>query len=100
MNHATATITEHQKPDDELIEQLRQMIQDTETLEDGFTTIKAVFESLEVTIESITLVRNGEISEVTINEIASGIRRDIKGQFEDTQLTVVCINSITTNLNA
>ena len=99
MNHATAKITEHQKPDDELIEQLRQKIQNTKTIQDGFTAITALFESLDVTIERITLVRNGETSEATINENASGIRRDIKGQFHDTQLTVVCVNTITSNLN-
>ena len=100
MNHATAKIPDYDKTDDELIQQLCEQIQNTTTIEDGFTTIAALFESLDVTIERITLVHNGETSEVTINENASGVRRDIKGQCQNTQLTVVCINSITPNLNA
>lgn len=99
MNHATAKITEHNQSDDELIQRLRQEILNAATIQDGLTAINTLFESLEVTIERITLNRNGETSEATLNENASGIRREFKAQFEDTQLTVVCIKSITSNLN-
>jgi len=98
MNHAIAKITEHYKTD-ELIEQLRQEIQNSNTPEDGLTAITTLFQSLDVTVERITLVRNGETSEATLNENASGIRREFKAQLQDTQLTVVCINTITSNLN-
>lgn len=100
MNHATAKITEHAEPDNELIEQLRQEVHDAKTLDEGFTAIKAFFETLDVTIERISLVRNGETSEVTINENASGIRREFNAQSQNSKLTVICINSFTPDLNA
>lgn len=98
MNHATAKITAHHDTD-QLIEQLRQEIHNSNTIEDGLAAITKLFESLSVTIERITLVRNSETSEATLNKNASGIRREFKAQSEDTQLTVICINNITLNLN-
>jgi transcriptional regulator with PAS, ATPase and Fis domain len=98
MNHATATIIEHYETD-ELIEQLRNDIRDSETIQEGLTAITTLFESLDVTIERITLIRDGETSEATLNENASGIRREFKAQLHDTQLTVVCVNTITSTLN-
>ena len=53
----------------------------------------------DVTIERITLIRNSETSEATLNKNASGIRREFKAQSKNTQLTVICINTITLNLN-
>jgi len=100
MNHAIAKITEHPEPDNELIEQLRREVQNAKTVDEGFSAIKAFFETLDVTIERITLARNGETSGVTINENASGIRREFKAHSPNTELTVICINSFTPDLNA
>lgn len=98
MNHATAKIPEHHITD-ELIEQLRNDIQNSETIQDGLTAITTLFESLDITIERITLIRDGELSEATLNENASGIRREFKAQLHETQLAVVCVNTITSTLN-
>src|SRR5215218_5617149 len=99
MNPSTAKITAHEKPDAELIQEFCQNLQSCKTIDDAFITITALFESLDVTIERITLIRDGETSEATLNENASGIRREFKAQLHDTQLTVVCVNTITSTLN-
>lgn len=100
MNPSTAKITVHEKPDAELIQEFCQNLQDCKTIDDAFITITSLFESLDVTIERITLLRDGETSEVTLNENASGIRREFKAQLQNTHLTIVCINSFTPNLNS
>jgi len=98
MNYATAKTTEHHNTD-ELIEHLRQEIKNSTTIQDGLTAITTFLESLDVTIERIILVRNGQTSEATLNENASGIRREFKAHLQNTELTVVCINTITSTLN-
>jgi len=99
MNPATAKITAHEKPEDELIKEFCQNLQDCKTVDDAFVTITSLFDSLDVPIERITLVRDSETSEVTLNENASGIRREFKAQLQKTNLTIVCI-SIPPNLNS
>jgi transcriptional regulator with PAS, ATPase and Fis domain len=99
MNPATAKITAHEKPEDELIKEFCQNLQDCKTIDDAFVTITSLFDSLDVPIERITLVRDSETSEVTLNENASGIRREFKAQLQKTNLTIVCI-SIPPNLNS
>jgi transcriptional regulator with PAS, ATPase and Fis domain len=99
MNPSTAKITAHEKPDAELIQEFCQNLQNCKTIDDAFITITSLFESLDVTIERITLLRDGETSEVTLNENASGIRREFKAQLQNTHLTIVCINNFTPNLN-
>src|SRR5215217_8417574 len=99
MNPATAKITAHEKSEDELIKEFCQNLQECKTIDDAFVTITSLFESLDVTIERITLLRDGETSEVTLNENASGIRREFKAQLQNTKLTIVCI-SIPPNLNS
>jgi len=100
MNPSTAKITVHEKSDAELIQEFCQSLQNCKIIDDAFTTITSLFESLEVTIERITLFRDGETSEVILNENASGIRREFKSQLQNTHLTIVCINSFTPNLNS
>jgi transcriptional regulator with PAS, ATPase and Fis domain len=100
MNPSTAKITVHEKSDAELIQEFCQNLQKCKTIDDAFTTITSLFESLDVTIERITLFRDGETSEVILNENASGIRREFKSQLQNTHLTIVCINSFTPNLNS
>jgi transcriptional regulator with PAS, ATPase and Fis domain len=100
MNPSTAKITAHEKPDAELIQEFCQNIQSCKTIDDAFITITSLFESLDVTIERITLLRDGDTSEVTLNENASGIRREFKAQLQNTHLTIVCINTFTPNLNS
>src|SRR5215467_7367758 len=73
MNQATAKINGQEKPADDLIREFCQNLENCNSIEDGFTIITSLFESLDVTIERITLVRDGETSEVTLNENASGI---------------------------
>jgi transcriptional regulator with PAS, ATPase and Fis domain len=97
---ATAKINGHEKPADDLIRELCQDLENCNSIEDSFTIITSLFESLDVTIERITLVRDGETSEVTLNENASGIRREFNAQLQNTHLTIICINSITPNLNS
>ncbi len=100
MNPSTAKITVQEKPDAELIREFCQNLQNCKTIDDAFITITSLFESLDVTIERITLLRDSETSEVTLNENASGIRREFKAQLQNTHLTIVCINSFTPNLNS
>jgi transcriptional regulator with PAS, ATPase and Fis domain len=99
MNPATAKITAHEKPENELIKEFCQNLQDCKAIDDAFVTITSLFDSLDVPIERITLVRDSETSEVTLNENASGIRREFKAQLQKTNLTIVCI-SIPPNLNS
>ena len=99
MNPATAKITAHEKPEDELIKEFCQNLQDCKTIDDAFVTITSLFDSLDVPIERITLARDSETSEVTLNENASGIRREFKARLQKTNLTIVCI-SIPPNLNS
>jgi len=99
MNPATAKITAHEKPEDELIKEFCQNLQECKTIDDAFVTITSLFDSLDVPIERITLVRDSETSEVTLNENASGIRREFKAQLQKTNLTIVGI-SIPPNLNS
>src|SRR5215217_1813186 len=99
MNPATAKITAHEKSEDELIKEFCQNLQECKTIDDAFVTITSLFDSLDVPIERITLVRDSETSEVTLNENASGIRREFKAQLQKTNLTIVCI-SIPPNLNS
>jgi len=99
MNPATAKITAHEKPEDELIKEFCQNLRECKTIDDAFVTITSLFDSLDVPIERITLVRDSETSEVTLNENASGIRREFKAQLQKTNLTIVCI-SIPPNLNS
>ena len=100
MNQATAKVNGQEKPADDLIREFCQNLENCNSIEDSFTIITSLFESLDVTIERITLVRDGETSEVTLNENASGIRRQFKAQLQNTDLTIICINSITPNLNS
>ena len=60
MNPATAKITAHEKPEDELIKEFCQNLQDCKTIDDAFVTITSLFDSLDVPIERITkMLRRG-----------------------------------------
>ncbi|MGH9932174.1 MAG: sigma 54-interacting transcriptional regulator [Pyrinomonadaceae bacterium] len=83
-----------------LMEELSQRVQAATTMDEGFKEIASAFTTLNVTIERITLVRNNETSEVTINQNASGVRRDIEAQIAGLTITVTCINPMTPNVNA
>jgi len=83
-----------------LMEELSQRVQAATTMDEGFKEIASAFTTLNVTIERITLVRNNETSEVTLNQNASGVRRDIEAQFAGLTITVTCINPMTPNVNA
>ena len=48
MNPATAKITAHEKPEDELIKEFCQNLQDCKTIDDAFVTITSLFDSLDV----------------------------------------------------
>ena len=83
-----------------LMEELSQRVQAATTMDEGFKEIASAFTTLNVTIERITLVRNNETSEVTLNQNASGVRRDIEAQVAGLTITVTCINPMTPNVNA
>ena len=83
-----------------LMEELSQRVQAATTMDEGFKEIASAFTTLNVTIERITLVRNDETSEVTLNQNASGVRRDIEAQVAGLTITVTCINPMTPNVNA
>ncbi len=83
-----------------LMEELSQRVQAAITMDEGFKEIAYAFTTLNVTIERITLVRNNETSEVTLNQNASGVRRDIEAQVAGVTITVTCINPMTPNVNA
>jgi transcriptional regulator with PAS, ATPase and Fis domain len=83
-----------------LMEELSQRVQAATTMDEGFKEIASAFTTLNVTIERITLVRNNETSEVTLNQNASGVRRDIEAQVAGLTITVACINPMTPNINA
>ena len=83
-----------------LMEELSQRVQAATTMDEGFKEIASAFTTLNVTIERITLVRNNETSEVTLNQNASGVRRDIEAQVDGLTITVTCINPMTPNVNA
>ncbi len=83
-----------------LMEELRQRVQAATTMDEGFKEIASAFTTLNVTIERITLARNNEKSEVTLNQNASGVRRDIEAQVAGLTITVTCINPMTPNVNA
>jgi transcriptional regulator with PAS, ATPase and Fis domain len=82
------------------MEELSQRVQAAITMDEGFKEIASAFTTLNVTIERITLVRNNETSEVTLNQNASGVRRDIEAQVAGLTITVTCINPMTPNVNA
>jgi transcriptional regulator with PAS, ATPase and Fis domain len=82
------------------MEELSQRVQAATTMDEGFKEIASAFTTLNVTIERITLVRNNETSEVTLNQNASGVRRDIEAQVAGLTITVTCINPMTPNVNA
>lgn len=82
------------------IEQLSEGIQNSVTINEGFAELASAFATLSVTVERITLVRNDETIESTLNENISGVRRNIKGQIEGVVLTISCVNPITPNANA
>src|SRR6266850_5494685 len=74
-----------------LMEELSQRVQAAITMDEGFKEIASAFTTLNVTIERITLVRNNETSEVTLNQNASGVRgvrRDIEAQVAGLTITV------------
>ena len=83
-----------------LMEEISQRVQAATTMDEGFKEIASAFTTLNVTIERITLVRNNETSEVTLNQNASGVRRDIEAQVAGLTITVTCINPMTPNVNA
>jgi transcriptional regulator with PAS, ATPase and Fis domain len=83
-----------------LMEELSQRVQAATTMDEGFKEIASAFTTLNVTIERITLVRNNETSDVTLNQNASGVRRDIEAQVAGLTITVTCINPMTPNVNA
>jgi len=83
-----------------LMEELSQRVQAATTMDEGFKEIASAFTTLNVTIERITLVRNNETSEVTLNQNASGVRRDIEAQVASLTITVTCINPMTPKVNA
>ena len=83
-----------------LMEDLSQRVQAATTMDEGFKEIASAFTTLNVTIERITLVRNNETSVVTLNQNASGVRRDIEAQVAGLTITVTCINPMTPNVNA
>ena len=83
-----------------LMEELSQRVQAATTVDEGFKEIASAFTTLNVTIERITLTRNNERSEVTLNQNASGVRRDIEAQVAGLTITVTCINPMTPNVNA
>src|SRR5215213_3167144 len=90
MNSAAA---EHQElPSDVFCDRVAK----TNSTSEGFAAIVSVFTELNVTIERIILVRDDETLNLALNENASGVRRDIKGQIANTTLTVTCINPIST----
>jgi len=82
------------------MEEISQRVQAATTMDEGFKEIASAFTTLNVTIERITLVRNNETSEVTLNQNASGVRRDIEAQVAGLTITVTCINPMTPNVNA
>lgn len=88
MNSAAA---EHQELRSEA---LCDRVANSKSIEEGFATIVSVFTELNVTIERITLVRGDQSLNRALNENASGVRREIKAQSANTNLTVTCINPI------
>lgn len=83
-----------------LMKEISLRVQAATTMDEGFKEIASAFTTLNVTIERITLVRNNETSEVTLNQNASGVRRDIEAQVAGLTITVTCINPMTPNVNA
>lgn len=88
MNSAAA---EHQELTSEA---LCDRVANSKSTEEGFATIVSVFTELNVTIERITLVQGDQTLNLALNENASGVRREIKAQIANTNLTVTCINPI------
>ena len=53
MNQATAKVNGQEKPADDLIREFCQNLENCNSIEDRFTIITSLFESLDVTIERI-----------------------------------------------
>lgn len=83
-----------------LMQELSQRVQSATSIDEGFAELTAAFSALDVTIERITLIQPDHTCEVTLNENASGVRRDIEGKIANITLTVTCINPMTPNTNA
>jgi transcriptional regulator with PAS, ATPase and Fis domain len=62
--------------------------------------LASAFAALSVTVDRITLVRDDETIETTLNQNISDVRSNIKGQITGITLTVSCTNPITSNANA
>lgn len=88
MNSAAAE--QQAQPSDVLCDRLAK----SKSIDEGFAAIVSIFTELNVTIERITLVRGDQTLTRALNENASGVRREIKGQIANTTLTVTCINPI------
>ena len=95
MNAGAAEYQSFPLPTDALCDRVER----TTTVDEGFAAIASAFTELNVTIEQITLLRGDQPSNLILNTDASGVRREIKCQVENTSLTVTCINP-TSNLHA